>query len=532
LSWQNRPRCDQAPTWTLLQAHSEQHFSTHGGTFNLCAAFARDPRRTPDFSLQAPHVFADLSKNLIDRRARQLLCQLARERGVEAHRDALLAGDPVNVTEHRPVLHPLLRAPQNDPSVPDALHQAHAQILSNLDDMLSFAEQTRGDRNLTDVVHIGIGGSDLGPRLAVQALAEHVSVSAPRLHFVANMDAHDLLSVLRGLQPERTLFIVSSKSFGTAETLANARAALDWFRAGSELGIGQLDVNQHFVAVTARPDTAAQLGITRSFAMPEGVGGRYSLWSAIGLPVAIAIGAAGFRALLAGAHAMDRHFATTPIETNLPLQLALLDVWQRNFLGFASQCLVPYHHSLRRLPAWWQQLEMESNGKRVDLRERAVPVHTAPVIWGTEGSNGQHTFFQMLHQGTQTVPVEFIAVREAGHPLADQHRQLLAHALAQARALMIGADHPDPARRCPGNRPSTFLLLERLDPQSLGALLSLYEHRTFAVGSLWGIDSFDQWGVELGKTIAQSIQTEWDARPDSSDLDPSTAALLNSVRAP
>jgi glucose-6-phosphate isomerase len=263
--------------------------------------------------------------------------------------------------------------------------------------------------------------------------------------------------------------------------------------------------------------------------MADGVGGRYSLWSVIGLPIAIAIGAAGFRALLAGAHAMDQHFASAPIEANLPLQLALLDVWQRDCLGLTDRCLVPYHHGLRRLPAWWQQLEMESNGKRVDLAGRAVPVQTAPVIWGAEGSNGQHAFFQMLHQGTQPVPVEFIAVREAGHALAGQHRQLLTNALAQARALMVGADHPDPARRFPGNRPSTFLLLERLDPASLGALLSLYEHRTFSAGSLWGIDSFDQWGVELGKTIAHTIEAQWD-QPDAGDLDPSTVALLTRLR--
>jgi glucose-6-phosphate isomerase len=516
LNWQERPRCDQTPAWALLRAHCEQHFSA----FDLRAAFAQDPRRAPDFSLQAPHVFADLSKNLIDRRARELLNQLARECGVEPHRNALLAGAPVNVTEGQPALHTLLRTPEGDSNVPDELRSTHGQVLLNLDEMLLFAEQVRADTNITDVVHIGIGGSDLGPRLAVQALAAPAASDAPRLHFVANMDAHDLLTALHGLQPERTLFIVASKSFGTAETLANARAALEWFHAG-----GGQDAARHFVALTAQPAAAAQLGITRCFTIAEGVGGRYSLWSVIGLPVAIAIGAAGFRALLAGAHAMDRHFAQAPVETNLPLQLALLDVWQRDLLGFASRCLTPYHHGLRRLPAWWQQLEMESNGKRVDLQGHAVPVQTAPVIWGAEGSNGQHTFFQMLHQGTQAVPVEFIAVREAGHPLTSQHRQLLANALAQARALMVGTDSPDPARRFPGNRPSTFLLLDRLDPASLGALLSLYEHRTFAVGSLWGIDSFDQWGVELGKTMAQAIEAQW-SRPGADGLDASTAALL------
>ncbi|MDR0457574.1 MAG: glucose-6-phosphate isomerase [Burkholderiaceae bacterium] len=518
MHWQHRPRCDQASAWALLQAHYKQHFAAH--VFDLRRAFAQDPRRAPDFSLQAPHVFADLSKNLIDRRARELLGQLARECGVETHRDALLAGEPVNVTENRPALHPLLRAPPNDPGVPAALHDAHAQMLRNLDNMLSFAEQVRADASITDVVHIGIGGSDLGPRLAVQALDAYVTPGAARLHFVANMDAHDLLTALRSLQPGRTLFIVASKSFGTAETLANARAALDWFHAGC-----QRDAARHFVALTARPGAAAQLGITRCFTLAEGVGGRYSLWSVIGLPLAIAIGAAGFRALLAGAHAMDRHFASAPVEANLPLQLALLDVWQRDFLGFASRCLVPYHHGLRQLPAWWQQLEMESNGKSVDLHGRAMPVQTAPVIWGAEGSNGQHAFFQLLHQGAQTAPVEFIAVRQAGHPLAGQHRQLLCNALAQARALMVGAEHPDPARRFPGNRPSAFLLLERLDPVSLGALLALYEHRTFAAGSLWGINSFDQWGVELGKAIARDIQAQW-ANPGAGDLDASTAALL------
>jgi len=519
MDWQNRPRCDEAPAWQALDSHFTAHF-TGDHAFDLRRAFAQDPDRAQDFGIEAPHLFADLSRNLVDRQARTLLVQLARECGLAEHRDALLAGAHVNNTEDRPALHPLLRWPAGTPQPAERLKEIHASSLCGLDEMLSFAEQIRLGKHYDDVVHIGIGGSDLGPRLALQALAPQVLPDAPRLHFVANMDGHELAAVLRGLKPERTLFIVASKSFGTAETLRNATSARAWFEAQ-----GGTDLAAHFVALTARPDAARAFGVGRCFAFDDGVGGRTSLWSVIGLPVAVAIGRVGFEALLAGAHAMDRHFAEAPPEANLPVQLGLLDVWYRNFHRFGSRCVVPYHHGLRSLAFYLQQLEMESNGKRVDAHGRPLPFDTAPVVWGAVGSNAQHAFFQMLHQGTQVVPVEFIAVREPAHTLEGHQPRLLANALAQARALMLGHVADDAHRHFPGNRPSTFLLLERLDAASFGALIALNEHRVFTSGSLWGLNSFDQWGVELGKRHAGAVETGL-ASGRTEGLDAATAGLV------
>jgi glucose-6-phosphate isomerase len=392
-----------------------------------------------------------------------------------------------------------------------------------LDAMLAYAEEVRADAAITDVVNIGIGGSDLGPQMSVQALGEFAT-RAKRFHFVANVDGHELAAVLRQIEPRRTLFLIASKTFTTAETLTNARSARAWFEAN-----GGGEVARHFVALTTNDEEAARFGITTCFGFWDWVGGRYSLWSAIGLPIAIAIGAQGFRELLAGAHAMDEHFRLAPARRNLPLRLGLLDVWYRNFLGFTSRSIAPYHSALRRLPAYLQQLEMESNGKRVDLQGRLLPYGTAPVLWGEPGTNGQHAYFQMLHQGTDVVPVEFIAVRRAQHTLAGHHEQLLANALAQAQALMLGRADAGGHRDFPGNRPSTFLLLDKLTPASLGALLALQEHRVFVSGAVWGIDSFDQWGVELGKLLARDIEPRL-ASGDASGLDGSTAGLLARLR--
>ena len=392
--------------------------------------------------------------------------------------------------------------------------------------MLDLAEAVRADAGITDVVHIGIGGPDLGPRGVVQALRASGHVGGPRLHFVANMDGHELAAVLAPLHAARTLFIVASKTFGTAETLRNAQSAREWFVAQ-----GGRDVARHFVAVSANPAAAAAFGAGRCLSFDEGVGGRFSLWSPIGLPIAIAIGRPGFGELLAGAHALDEHFASAPLERNLLVQLALLDLWYRNFHGLASRCVAPYHHGLRGLPAWLQQLEMESNGKRVDARGRLLPFASAPVTWGQVGSNGQHAYFQMLHQGSDVVPVEFVLVREGAHGLPGHHDKLLANALAQARALMCGQAGDAPERHFAGNRPSTVLLLPDLSPHSLGALLALYEHRCFVLGSLWGINSFDQWGVELGKRHAGEIEAALKAHQEDPLFDASTAGLLARLRA-
>ncbi|MDR3018034.1 MAG: glucose-6-phosphate isomerase [Delftia acidovorans] len=511
-------RCDHATVWPALHHHA---LALRKG-FDLRHAFADDPGRFAHFSQEAPHCFADLSKNLWDAPAEALLLRLARECAVEQQRDAMFAGEHVNGSEGRAVLHTLLRCPRGES--PPGQAWALAQVHETLDAMLAYAERVRADAGITDVVCMGIGGSGLGPQMAVQALQGMCDVRR-RMHFVSNVDGHELQSVLDGLQPRSTLFIVASKVFNTQETLTNARSALQWFHAQ-----GGEDVARHFVALTTNASAAAQMGITTTFGFWDWVGGRYSLWSAIGLPVALAVGAAAFRDLLAGAHAMDQHFRTAPLQANLPVRLALLDVWNRNLLGFASRCIAPYHAGLRRLPAYLQQLEMESNGKRVDRQGRPLALGSAPVLWGEPGTDGQHAFFQMLHQGTDIVPLEIIAVQRPSHGLQGHHEQLLANALAQAQALMQGRSCDDGHRHFPGNRPSTFVLLDALTPAALGALIALQEHRVFVAGALWGLNSFDQWGVELGKLLARDLQPRL-ASGDVAGLDASTAGLLQRMRA-
>jgi glucose-6-phosphate isomerase len=510
-------RCDQTPEWPRLQAA----YADGGCRFDLRQAFAQDAQRFARFSQQAPHVFADLSKNLWDEATENLLLDMARACGLEARRDAMFGGQPINSTEGRAVLHTLLRRPAglalagDDASIAGRLASVHA----TLDAMLAYADAVRADDAITDVVNIGIGGSDLGPHMAVRAL-DALRARGKRLHFVSNVDGHELHGLLQTLRPESTLFLPASKTFTTAETMANVRSALAWFAAQ-----GGRDVARHFVALTTNIEAARALGITTTFGFWDWVGGRYSLWSAIGLPLAISIGSAGFRALLAGAHAMDEHFRTAPLEQNLPVRMGLLDVWYRDFHGFTSRCIAPYHAALARLPAYLQQLEMESNGKRVGCDGQPLAFATSPVLWGEAGTNGQHAFFQALHQGTDVIPLELIAVRQPAHPLPGHHGKLLANALAQAQALMVGRSSSDGHRHFPGNRPSTFLLLEALTPASLGALIALQEHRVFVSGCLWGINSFDQWGVELGKVLARDLEARLDTG-DVAGLDGSTAGLL------
>ncbi|WAC73244.1 glucose-6-phosphate isomerase [Roseateles sp. SL47] len=537
------PRCDSSPHWAALH----NHFQHAGAAFDVRQAFAADPDRFQRWSLQAPEVFADLSKNRIDARTLELLLGLAADVKLEAQREALFTGAPINHTEGRAVLHTALRAPAGGAPFSD-------EVQASLDRMLAFAESVRDQARsgITDVVHIGIGGSDLGPAMVVQALQAYVPATL-KLHFVSNVDGHDLAPVLRGLNPATTQFIVASKTFTTQETLANAQAAKAWF-----LQQGGTDVARHFAATTSNAKAAADFGITTTFGFWDWVGGRYSLWSVIGLPIAIAVGAQHFKALLAGAHAMDEHFRTAPLDTNLPVLLGLLDVWYRNFHGFTSRSVAPYHQGLRRLPAYLQQLEMESNGKGVDRDGQALGYGTSPVVWGEAGTNGQHAYFQMLHQGTDVIPVEFIAVKTprfgehvGGELLArlqDQHTKLLANCLAQSQALMQGKTAEAAAaesaptaskdlapevlarhRSFPGNRPSTTLVLEALTPASLGALVALYEHRVFVSGAVWNINSFDQWGVELGKALCNSLLPRLSSG-DTAGLDASTAGLLGRLR--
>ncbi|MBQ0958106.1 glucose-6-phosphate isomerase [Ideonella sp. 4Y11] len=528
------PRCDETIAWTALGGH----FEAHGRELDLREAFARDADRAAAFSLQAPEVFADLSKNLWDDSTRRLLVELAEAVQLPTRRDAMLAGEPINTTEGRAVLHTALRAPRGAGPFSDEVHEV-------LDRVLAFAERIRdtASSGITDIVNIGIGGSDLGPRMAVPALDAH-SHPGLRLHFVSNVDGHDIAPVLRRLNPATTLFIIASKTFTTQETMANAGVARAWF-----LAKGGTDTRKHFVGVTTNLKAAAEFGITETFGFWDWVGGRYSLWSAIGLPLAIAIGADHFRAFLAGAHAMDQHFAQAPLRENLPVQLGLLDVWYRNFHHFSSRSVAPYHQGLKRFPAYLQQLEMESNGKRVDTDGRALRLGTSPVVWGEPGTNGQHAYFQMLHQGTDVIPVEFIAVKTPTHDHAELHTKALANCLAQSQALMLGKTAAEAAtesaptasatldrtvlsrhRSFPGNRPSTTLVLEALTPRALGALIALYEHRVFTSATVWGINAFDQWGVELGKALCNQLLPRFGSG-DLSGLDGSTAALLQRLRA-
>ena len=502
-----------SPAWQALTAH----YTKTAPDFDLRRAFDDDAKRFERLSIEAPHVFADLSKNYLDASTLAALHRLAEQCQVEQRRDAMFAGAAINHTEERQVLHTALR--RTDAELTGEL----AVVAQTRHAFLDFAESVRANPKIRDVVSIGIGGSDLGPRMAVHALAPF-NDSGKRIHFVANVDPQELLEVLAQCQAESTLFIIASKTFSTLETMTNARSALAWFAAQ-----GGSAVAEHFVGITTNIAAAQALGIRTTFGFWDWVGGRFSLWSASGLSLAISIGRKGFSEFLAGARAMDEHFKTAPITQNLPINLALLDVWNRNFYGFNSRTIAAYSHGLDGLGAHLQQLEMESNGKGVDHQGRPLQQSSAGVVWGQVGCNGQHAFFQMLHQGTDIIPVEFIAVQQPEHDHHTHHQLLLANALAQAQALMQGKASSDGHRHFPGNRPSTFLLLRRLDPASLGALLALYEHRVFVAGCIWNINSFDQFGVELGKVLAQDIAPRL-CNGDVSGLDGSSAGLIARLR--
>jgi glucose-6-phosphate isomerase len=523
---------------------------------DLRQLFADNPDRVQRLGIQAPEVFADLSRAHWDVATMRHLLDLARECGLEARRDALMRGDAVNQTEGRAALHTALRAPRGSGApFSDEVHEV-------LERMLAFVERVRltaggaAPGQITDVVNIGIGGSDLGPQMVVPALDAYVHPGLS-FHFVSNADGQDLASVLRKVRHEHTLFVVASKTFTTQETMANAQAARQWFLAQ---GGKSEDIAKHFVATTTNVQLAATFGITQTFGFWDWVGGRFSMWSAIGLPIALALGESHFRALLAGGHAMDTHFAQAPVQANLPMLLGLLDVWYRNFKGYTSRSVAPYHHGLRRLPAYLQQLVMESNGKSVDANGEPLPFATSDVVWGEPGTNGQHAFFQMLHQGSEVIPVEFLLVKQASYRVSatltpelramldQQHHLLLANGLAQAQALMWGKSADEALREqvptaskgmapqtiakhrtFPGNRPSLTLLLDEVNPRSLGALVALYEHRTFVSGAVWGINSFDQWGVELGKALCKDLLPRLSSG-DTSGLDAATAALIARLR--
>ncbi|WP_043003553.1 glucose-6-phosphate isomerase [Comamonas testosteroni] len=523
--------CHELPAWQALQTHYRSQIQH----LDLRQAFAQDPQRLDALSMQAPHVFADLSKNLWTGETEALLRQLAVESRLAGKRDAMLAGAAINTSERRSAMHWLLRTPADGGQLaqspvlrswPQDMHSALHDVHDTLDSMLALADQIKGSQQITDIVNIGIGGSHLGPEVAVNALEDWIDKDK-NFHFVSNVDGHELGHVLRRVKPESTLFLIASKSFTTAETMLNARSARQWFldHGGSEDPQAPCSIDRHFVALTTNTQAAAEFGIQRTLGFWDWVGGRFSLWSAIGLPIAIAIGSEQFRALLAGAHAMDAHFFTEPLKNNLPVRLGLLDVWYRNFCHFSSRCIAPYSHGLRRLTAYLQQLEMESNGKSISKNGIRLTAATAPVIWGEPGTNGQHAFFQMLHQGPDVIPVEFIALRDGGKYLGDHHQSLVVNAIAQAQALMVGRCGEGQERDCEGNRPSSFLMLERLDPASLGALIALYEHRIFVSGAIWDINSFDQWGVELGKNLAKQLHAR-QSHNDWAGVDVSTQELM------
>jgi glucose-6-phosphate isomerase len=488
-----RPPTESA-AWHALAALAR---AWHGDA--LRRALVADATRAATLAAEAPGLRYAFARQRLDAAVRDQLVQLALARELPAWRGALLAGEAINDTEGRPAWHTALRA---GASAPPEVRATLAQMRQLAARLREGAWRGASGRRIERIVHLGTGGSDLGPRLVVDALAESASVM-PRVDFAANVDPLDLDRRLREADPAATLFVVVSKTFTTQETMANAQAAKAWLAQRLPAGAR---LEPHFVAVSANVDGARSFGVSEVLPMWDWVGGRYSIWSAVGFSAMAAIGADAFGEFLAGARDMDVHFAETPFERNVPVLLALIGVWNVNFLGASTQAVLPYATPLRLLPAYLQQLEMESNGKRVDRAGREIDYATAPVVWGAEGTVGQHSFHQLLHQGTQVVPVDFIVFDEApGDPL--RRRILGAHAEAQAEALARGKDDPAlPAyRRYPGSRPSSTLRLERLDARNLGRLIALYEHKVFTQGVIWNINSFDQWGVELGKQLAQDL---------------------------
>ncbi|MGE5624766.1 MAG: glucose-6-phosphate isomerase [Bacillota bacterium] len=490
-----------------------------------------DEKRVKAFTIELPGLHVDYSRNLVTAETLKLLVNLATAAKLADWRKRLFAGERVNSTEDRAALHILLRGDGQD--VPAGLKPQAAEVQGTLERMRAFTAEIHGSGRFTDVINIGIGGSHLGPELVVDALSP---LAGPRLrvHFLSNVDPMHTARLLRPLDPARTLVIVTSKTFTTQETLANARAVRAWL--SQALGEGR--VAEHFVAVTAAPDKAREFGIRaeRIFAFWDWVGGRYSLWSAVGLPIALSLGFDAFESLLRGAARMDRHFLKAPPQRNLPVLLALIGVWYANFWKASSRVVVPYRHDLRLLVPYLQQLEMESNGKRVNRRGQPVKYATAPVVWGDVGTNSQHAFFQHLHQGTQLIPVDFIAVLEEESGNRRHQAMLLANCYAQAEALLRGRSlaearraangHLAPHKTFPGKRPSNLIVLQRLDAESLGMLLALYEHRTFVQACIWDINPFDQMGVELGKQLAEGVLKALESGDTASLKDPATRAAV------
>ena len=539
----------QSPAWRALQ----QHYAD-ASQLSMRELFSAEPQRFERYSLQFDGLLVDFSKNRINDETLSLLLELARQAKVSERTEAMFAGEKINNTEQRAVLHTALRNRSNRPvrvDGQDIMPRVHAVLTQ----MRSFSEAVRSgewrgysDKAITDIVNIGIGGSDLGPVMVCEALKPYCRAGL-HTHFVSNIDGTHIVETLKFLDPETTLFIVASKTFTTQETITNAHTARDWLlqASGGDMAV----VARHFVALSTNADAVAAFGIDthNMFEFWDWVGGRYSLWSAIGLSIAIAIGMDNFESLLAGAHAMDEHFQHTPLAENIPVILGLLGIWYNNFYGAETHAILPYDQYLHRFPAYLQQADMESNGKRVTRAGQVVDYSTGPVIWGEPGTNGQHAFYQLIHQGTRLIPTDFIATIESHNPVAGHHDILLSNFFAQTEALMKGKTSEEaraeleqaglsgsaleqllPHKVFPGNRPSNSILLQRLTPRSLGSLIAMYEHKIFVQGVVWDINSYDQWGVELGKQLAQVIQPELRQAGDVEGHDASTNGLINYYR--
>lgn len=536
------------PAWQALSQHREVM-----QTFSLRSAFQQDSQRFQRFSLSGCGLFLDYSKNLIDLDTQALLVQLAREVELEQSIKALFAGEPVNGSEQRPALHTALRRPMGDALVVDGeniMPEVH-RVLNKMTELVGRIHNGlwRGynEQPITDVVNIGIGGSFLGPQLVSEALLPFAQKGV-RCHYLANIDGSEFHALSARLRAETTLFIVSSKSFSTLETLKNAMAARSWYLAQ---GGSEAELHRHFIAVTSNLAAAEAFGMHAEniFPMWDWVGGRYSLWSAIGLPIALAVGMSNFKELLAGAHSMDEHFQSAPFEQNMPVILALLGIWYGNFWDAQSHAILPYDHYLRNITKHLQQLDMESNGKSVRQDGSPVSCDSGPVIWGGVGCNGQHAYHQLLHQGTQLIPADFIVPVVSYNPVADHHQWLYANCLSQSQALMLGKSREEaeaelrargvsedevqrlaPHKVIPGNRPSNTLVLDRISPRRLGALVALYEHKVFVQSAIWGINAFDQWGVELGKELGRNVYQGLTSFEPAPAADGSTQGLIDFFR--
>jgi len=538
----------QLPAWKVL----EQHFKSMR-QFDMRTAFREDPHRFDHLSLRCGNLLLDYSKNRVTADTMGHLMQLARESDLEAMRNAMCSGERINFTEKRAVLHVALRAPTRPRLMVEGVDVEH-EVSLVLKRMQHFVESIhngnwRGHtgKPIRDVVNIGIGGSDLGPAMVCAAL-DHYALESVQVHFVSNLDPAHLATTLKHLDPETTLFVVASKTFTTLETLANANSAKAWLLAALRAPAA---VARHFVALSTNAEAVEAFGIDpeNMFIFWDWVGGRYSLWSAIGLSIALQIGWGNFQALLAGAHAMDVHFKEAPLEANMPVILGMLGIWYANFWGTDTHGIFPYDQRLRLLVPFLQQLDMESNGKNVTRSNRMVNYNTGPIVWGAPGTNGQHAFFELIHQGTRLIPTDFLMAAVNHTPLADQHEWLLANCMAQSEALLKGKSRAvieaeliaqgmsreaakalAPHKVFPGNRPSNTLLYQKLDPHTLGMLLALYEHKIFVQGIVWQINSFDQWGVELGKQLAPPIRAALSSVRAVGEHDSSTQGLIADIR--